>query len=159
LSVNDVVKTFMDHNKFPCANWYLIRNLSGIACLKYAIYAAKEVYELYNSKHPDIKHPRYAIRAARMSLSLDDHIVRDIAARASELAHEESHLVSNKAASLAAHAAAACANAAKTTDLTEIQDYTTATLTYAVDAVKANNMKKRFKFQEKMIAYGLKLVP
>ena len=62
------VKQLLDGGRPDWANWLLSKLLTGGQNIRYAVYAAKQVLEIYEEKYPDDKRPRRAIRAAERCL-------------------------------------------------------------------------------------------
>jgi hypothetical protein len=46
------------------ANWLIVRMMERKQCIYYAIYAAKQILPIYETKYPEDKRPRLAIEAA-----------------------------------------------------------------------------------------------
>ena len=67
------------------ANWLIVRVMTRPQYLRYAIYAAEEVIDIYERKYPKDKRPRKAIEAAKICLKRDskkNHAAADAAAYA-----------------------------------------------------------------------------
>ena len=58
-----------DH--FDYANWLIVRCMTRPQYLRYAIYSAMQVIDVYEAEHPDDKRPRAAINAAKKVLKND----------------------------------------------------------------------------------------
>jgi len=56
-------------NKLDWANWLLSRAMSHTQQIKYAIYAAEQVIEIYEKEYPKDDRPRKAIEAAKAYLN------------------------------------------------------------------------------------------
>jgi hypothetical protein len=52
-------------NKLDWCNWLISRLLTKTDCIRYAIYAAEQVVDIFEKKYPDDKRPREAIDAAK----------------------------------------------------------------------------------------------
>ena len=68
LSVSRVFTRLKQINRLDWANWLIVRLMTHEQQIRYAIYAAEQVIELYEEKYPDDKRPRQAIEAARLCL-------------------------------------------------------------------------------------------
>ena len=62
---NILIKNIISSNNYSFANWYITKKLKKIALVKYAIYAAEQVINIYTKKYPDDKRPQDAIQAAK----------------------------------------------------------------------------------------------
>lgn len=62
------IKLLMSDNYFDWANWLIVRLMTHDQKIKYAIYAAEQVIDIYEKKYPDDKRPREAILAAKKYL-------------------------------------------------------------------------------------------
>jgi len=86
------IEGLMKGDKYDWANWLIVRCLTHKQNIKYAIFAAEQVIDIFKKKYPDDKRPRQAIESARLVLEHDT--------------------AKNRAAADAASAADAAANAA-----------------------------------------------
>ena len=86
------IKELIKIDKLDWANWTIARALNRKDKIRYSVYAAEQVLEIFENKYPDDKRPREAIEAAKMVLKNDT--------------------VENRSAAYAAYAAYAAANAA-----------------------------------------------
>ena len=68
LSVSRVFTRLKQINRLDWANWLIVRLMTHEQQIRYAIYAAEQVIELYEEKYPDDKRPMQAIEAARRYL-------------------------------------------------------------------------------------------
>ena len=89
--------------KMDWANWLVVRLMTHDQQIRYAIFAAEQVINIYEEKYPDDKRPREAIEAAKRYLADKTEGNRQAASTAADAAY---------AAAYAAHAAHAAANAA-----------------------------------------------
>ena len=64
-------------------NWLIVKKMNHGQQIKYAIYAAEQVLNIFEKKYPDDKRPRLAIEAAKKYLKLK---TKDAAADAAEYA-------------------------------------------------------------------------
>ena len=67
-TVEGTVKLLLDgsnENKLNWSNWLIARMLSRKDKIRYAIFAAEQVIEIYEKKYPDDKRPRESIEAAK----------------------------------------------------------------------------------------------
>ena len=105
-----VVEKLMAENKFDWANWLIIRLFDRPQRIKYAIFAAEQVIDIFEKKYPGDKRPRLAIEAAKKVLGEDTEENRDAAILAANAAYTA--YVAIYAADDAADDAADAANAA-----------------------------------------------
>lgn len=66
-----VIQKLMIENRFPWANWLIVRVMARKQYLAYAIFAAEQVIDIYEKKYPNNKMPRQAIEAAKAVLEND----------------------------------------------------------------------------------------
>ena len=125
------------------AGWGIVRVMNRQDCLRYAVYAAKQVLEIFERKYPKDKRPRNAIEAAMRVLKNDTEQNRTAAAYAAYAA-----AYASSAAAYAASAASAAASAAA-------YDAAAAVSAAAVDAADAATRKKTCL---KILKYGRKLL-
>jgi hypothetical protein len=93
--------------KLDWANWLIARLLNRKNRIRYAIFAAEQVLEIFEKKYPADKRPRKAIEAAKAVLKKNNKANRDAADAAADAAYAAAY-----AASKAAYAADAAAYAA-----------------------------------------------
>jgi hypothetical protein len=140
-----------DHNDW--ANWLLVRFMTHEQKVKYAIFAAEQVIDIYEKKYPGDDRPRKAIEAARNYLkdkSLKNKNAAATAAYAADAAADAAAAYAADAAATAAYAADAAADAA----------YAAATAAYAADAAAdaADAAATRKEMQNKILGYGIGLL-
>ncbi len=75
----DVMDALLAENKLDLANWLIVRLLSPEDRVRYAIFAAEHVLDIYEKSYPDDKRPRVAIEKAREVLEKPDRETRDSA--------------------------------------------------------------------------------
>jgi hypothetical protein len=63
-----VLEKLVLENKLEWANWTIVRVMKRKQNIEYAIYAAEQVIDNFEQKHPDDKRPREAIEAAKLVL-------------------------------------------------------------------------------------------
>jgi hypothetical protein len=132
--------------KLDWANWLIVRLLNHKNRIRYAVYAAEQVVEIFEKKHPDDKRPRKAIEAAKAVSKKNNEVNRDAATDAAAHAAANATHAAAHAAANAAYAAVDAANAARAA-------YTAA---YAADAAYSEDAADAAT-KEKIIRYGLKL--
>ena len=138
--VRTVFAVLLKEKKLDWANWLVARLLNRKDRIRYAIYAAEQVIEIFEKKYPDDNRPRKAIEAAKAVLKKNNKANRDAA----------------DAAEMTANAAVYAADAAEMTANAAVYAAANAAAVYAADAAYAaaaekNEMKKR------IVLYGLKL--
>jgi hypothetical protein len=111
-----VVKALIADDKLDWANWLIVRIMDYADYVRYAVYAAEQVIELYEKKYPDDKRPREAIEAAKKCIdnpSKENNAAAYAAyAAANAAANAAAYAAANAAAYAAANAAAYAAYAA-----------------------------------------------
>ena len=60
-----LVEVLIKEKRLQWANWLLPRIMNKIQCVKYAVFAAEQVIDIFEKKCPDDKRPREAIEAAK----------------------------------------------------------------------------------------------
>ena len=66
-AISEILKT--DHaQRLNWSNWLISRSLSKEDCIRYAVYAAEQVIDIFEKKYPEDKRPREANRAAKVYL-------------------------------------------------------------------------------------------
>ena len=135
----EVLKTAIKINELDWANWLIIRCMVYKQYVSYAVYAAKQVIDIYEKKYPNDKRPREAIEAAKKCIknpSKENNAVAK-AAKAADAAD----------AAYAAAYAADAADAAYAAKAAKAADAAADAYTYA---------KKEMKL--KILKYGIKLL-
>jgi len=61
----DFIKKLMSEDRFPDANWLIVRIMNKKQKVQYAVFAAEQVLDIYEKKYPNNKAPRLAIEAAK----------------------------------------------------------------------------------------------
>ena len=65
LEPKDVIEKLIEAGKLQWGNWYITRIMTHTELVKYAVFAAEQVIEIFEKKHPNDKRPRAAIEAAK----------------------------------------------------------------------------------------------
>ena len=113
--VIDILNSLVSENKLNWANWLIVRCLTRKQKIQYAIFAAEQVIETYEKKHPDDERPRKAIEAAKeysKTPSVENKFAAASASAAASDAAYDAAYAAASAAYAAAHAAYAAADAA-----------------------------------------------
>jgi hypothetical protein len=108
----EAIDWLLEIKRYDWLNWFLTRNFNKKQNVKYAIYAASQVIDIYEKESPEDKRPRQAIEAAKAWLKNPTKRNRKAASAASEAARAASAAAS-EAASWAASWAASAARAAR----------------------------------------------
>ena len=148
-----IIKLFIVNKEhLNWANWLIVRIMSRKQYLQYAVYAAEQVIDIYEKRHPKDKRPREAIEAAKKCIDEDSVENRNAAyAAAADAAYAAADAYA--AAAYAAYAAAAAAaDAAYAADAAAAY----AAAAYAADAYAADAAKKEK--QIKILNYGITLL-
>ena len=99
-----ITDTLLKEDRFNDANWLLTKLMNKSQCVKYAIFAAKQVLGVFEKKHPNDKRPRKAIEAA-------ENYLKDPSENNKKAAANAAHAAANAATYAAANAAYAAADA------------------------------------------------
>jgi hypothetical protein len=156
-------------NKLSWSIWLIARMLSRKDEIRYAIFAAEQVIEIFEKQYPDDKRPRNAIEAAKKVLKNPSLKNKNAAANAyaaavnAAAAANAAYTVAaaNAAYAAAANAACAAANAAyaAAVNAAAANAYAAAAAAYAAAAnaaCAAANAAAEMKL--KIIRYGLSLI-
>ena len=169
---DDVVLQWTDDklNKYRWCNWLLSRILPKDEKIKYAIYSAKLVIDIFEKKYPNDNRPRKAIEAAELYLEgkVTKEQIEDAAAAAYAAAYAAASIAfaAANAAKYAAYAAAcAAANAAKYAAYAAKYAAYAADVAYTAACAAANyaadaaaNYADRKEIFKSIITYGLTLI-
>ena len=160
---NDAQIRKLAKKDYSWANWLLVRIMTYKQYVSYAVFAAKQVIDIYEKKYPNDKRPRVAIKAAKKCIknptkknkaAADAAAAAAAYAAASYAAYAASYAAyaaaSYSAASYAAYAAAYAADAADAADDAAYAADAADDAAYAADAHK--------EMQTKILNYGLKLI-
>jgi hypothetical protein len=140
----DVVKQCMKDGDLKSANRGIVKLMTYKQYVRYAVYAAKQVIDIYERKHPDDKRPRKAIQAVQKCIKNPSKKNKRAAYAAAYAAY-----AAYAAAAAAANAAYAAADAANAVV------YAAAAANAAVYA--ANSAAKK-EMRIKILKYGLRLL-
>ena len=168
IAVSALAEKLMLTPKFSWTNWLVINNLSKEQSIKYAVFAARQVLDIYEEEYPADQRPREAIEATegylkeylRCSSKKTAHAAyafRVVIGTAAHKAHAAAHEA--YAAAYASHVAYAAAYAAYTAIETIDGAVSMAiyiTITEAVDAVV--DAAGKLKLEESILRYGLGLL-
>jgi hypothetical protein len=165
-----VLNVLLKDHKINYANWVVSRLMTRKQRIKYAIFAAAPVLEIYEKEYPNNEGPRAAIEAAQKVLEKDSKTNRDAAyfaainasyaasiATEAAATHAPSTYVAAYAAANAAYAAASAARAA--TIATEAA--ATGAASAATDAARAYAVYTygdAAAIETKIILFGIKLL-
>jgi len=110
-TVEGTVEKLLAEKKYQWANWLMPRMLPKIDAVRYAVFAAEQAIDIFESKYPDNKRPRAAIDAAKAWIANPSAAAAMAAAKAADAAADADRAAA-WAAARAADAAAAAAWAA-----------------------------------------------
>jgi len=82
IGVKELCTLLVNENKLDWCNWLVSRSLTRMDCIRYAIYAAEQVIDIFEKKYPDDKRPREAIEAAKKYLKNPSKKNKDAASAA-----------------------------------------------------------------------------
>ena len=71
-----VLRSLIKEGKLDWAHWTICRVFNRKQKIRYAIYAAEQVIDLYEKEYPDDKRPRNAIESAKAVLKSDTAVTR-----------------------------------------------------------------------------------
>ena len=150
LEGKEFVEKLIASDKLDWGHWLIVRLMDHANVVRYVIFAAEQVIEIYENKYPDDNRPRKAIEAARAYL-----------ANPSDENKKATHAAA--AAAHAAYAAAAAADAAYAADAAAAAAYAAADAAHAAadaahaaDAAAADAARKEIKIR--ILNYGLTLI-
>jgi hypothetical protein len=141
-------------NRFNDANWLITKILTKKLCLKYAIYAAKKILNIFEEKYPKDARPRKAIQAAEKYLKNPTQKNKNAAYAAVDAANVAANVAADAAAAAAAAAAAVAAYAAAAADVVVYA----AAAAVVVYAAAAADVAADAELKTKIIKYGIKLI-
>ena len=95
----EIVRKLMKENRLTWANWAMARIMTYKQYVSYAVYAAKQVINLFEKKYPNDKRPRQAIEAAKKCITEPTKKNRD--ADAAYAAYDAAHAAVHVAADAA----------------------------------------------------------
>ena len=90
LESTDFIEKLIELKKLQWANWLTVRVLCKIDNVKYAVYAAEHVIDIFEKEYPDDDRPRKAIKAAKAYIANPRQKTRDAAQSAAQSAAEAS---------------------------------------------------------------------
>ena len=149
LETVDQIKKLADY-RFAWANWLIVRVMDYKLYVSYAVFAAEQVIDIYEKKHPEDKRPRKAIEAAKKC-------IKDPSEKNKRAAVAAADAAAYAYADVAAYAAYATAYADAAADAAAYAYAADAAYTAAV-AYAADAYAARKELQEKIINYGLELL-
>lgn len=141
-----------DQELLEWANWLIVRMLTRMGKIKYAIFAAEMVLDIYEKKYPDDDKPRLAIEAAKSYESNPSKKTRTDAAKAAAKAAGYATAAAGYAAAAAGYAAKAAGYAAAA------NAYSSAYATNASAYAAAAHGQATGKMKTKILKYGLTLI-
>ena len=149
----EFIAKLMENNRFSDANWLITKLFDKMQSVKYAIFAAEQVLDIYEKKYPDDDRPRLAIEAAKKYLknpnaktakTADARAAADAAYAAADAAYAAYAAYARAADARAAYAAAAraayaadAAYAAYAAYADDARAAVAADAAYAADAARA----------------------
>ena len=161
---DDVVLQWTDDklDKYRWCNWLFSRILPKDENIKYAIYSARLVIDIFEKKYPNDNRPRKAIEAAELYLEgkVTKEQIRDAAngAAIAAAANYAVYAAAYAAANYAVYAAAAAANAAYAAANYAYAAYAAANAVYAAANYAAAVDADRKEMFKSIITYGLTLI-
>ena len=162
-----LLEALLADDKFPWANWGIVRVMPSQQSVAYAIYAAEQVFDCYEKVYPNDFRIRHAIEIARryLVISIDGSptttkaISRSAtrAAEAAAVAAEAAAQAAAQAATRAAEAAAwAAAQAAAGADAQDAAEAAARAASKDAKAPERHNAHRAM--QQRLLDYGIKLL-
>jgi len=148
-------KRFIKAKRSSDINWFLSRKLKRKDKIRYAVFAAECVIDIYEKKHPDEHRPRKAIEAAKKVVEKDTKQNRYAAAAAADAAVDAANAAYAADAANAAAAAYAAADAADAAAYAAAYAYAANAAANAANAYAADAKNEMYK---KIVSYGIKLL-
>jgi hypothetical protein len=146
-----VIKSLISEDKLEWANWTICRVFDYKQRVQYAVFAAEQVIDIFEKKHPADKRPRLAIEAAKKCIDDPSKENRKaaayVAAYAARAAADAAYAAN---AAYAARAAACAADAAYAANA--------AYAASAADAAAYVAANAKDKIKKKILEYGLDLL-
>ena len=144
-------------------NWIIARVLNRENKIRYAIFAAKQVVNIFEGKHPEDRRPRMTIEAAEKYINAPTYVYSAAAANVAYSAYSaysayaSANASADAQAAYSAYSAYASANAA---DANASAADAYASVNASADAYSAYSSANaaKEKLQRKIIAYGLTLI-
>jgi hypothetical protein len=96
LKTTKVINLLIKSEKLLLANWLIIRVLPEIDRVRYAVFAAEQVIDIFEKKYPEDDRPRKAIEAAKAYINNQSEETRKKAESASYAAQKASELAAEK---------------------------------------------------------------
>ena len=159
--ISALLHALLESNHTAWANWLIVRLMAHKQKAQYAVFAAEQVLNLFETKYPDDNRPRLAIESVKAWIEKPSVKATKPQAAAAYAAAGAAEAAANAAAAYAAGAAeaAACAAACAACDAT----YAVACAAYAAAHAAAANAAcaadaARRTLQLKIINYGLTLL-
>jgi len=149
-SIN-VLQKLIEQKHLDWANWLIVRTMDRTQRLKYSVFAAEQVIDIFENKYPLDKRPRLAIEATKKVLEEDTKENRSAAYAAAYVTADTAY--TDYAVASAANAAADAVYAAA--DAASAADAAYAAASAAADAVYAAS---KIEMQLKILNYGLELL-
>jgi hypothetical protein len=156
-AVTEILKTNHDH-KQHWSNWLISHSLSKMDRIRYAVYAAEQVIDIFEKKYPKDKRPREAIQAVKRYIKNPTEENKERckdASYASWTAYSEAAATSRAVGNWATISATCAANAIYDAATSCTAPWACWAYSAASDASWASDT---FKELEKIIKYGLKLL-
>ncbi len=161
--------------RYLWANWFIVRVMTYKQYVSYAIFAAEQVIDVYEKRHPDDKGPRQAIEAARRCIKNPSKENKGATVAASHAAADAAAAAAYAAAADADDAADAAWAAGDADDAADAADAAAAAAAYAaahaadaaaygvVDAAydaaqAASALGGEAVTEKKVLQYGIKLL-
>ncbi|MFH1640494.1 MAG: putative immunity protein, partial [Candidatus Omnitrophota bacterium] len=151
----EVLRLLIKQKKYDWANWTIVRVMDYKQYVSYAVYAAKQVIDIYEKEYPDDKRPRQAIEAANKCIKNPSKKNKDAALAAEYAAYAAN--AANAAYAAAANAANAAAYAAYAANV-EYAANAAAYAAFAAYAAAAYAANAKKELQLKILQYGIKLL-
>jgi len=165
-SIDELFNNAIKDERFSDTNWVISRKLKRKDKIRYAVFAAKQVIDIYEEKYPDDNRPRKAIEAAERCIEKDIKNNRAAAAdaayayAAADAAYADAaYAAYADAAAAAAYTAAAAADAAYAYAYAAAAYAAADAAAYAyADAAYVSNDVIKKEMYVKILTYGFELL-
>ena len=155
-----IIDLLIKDDRLEWANWTIARALSGENRIRYAIFAAEQVIDIFERKYPKDDRPRKAIEAAKAVLKNDNEKTKSAAAESAESAGFAAWSATSAARSAGFAAEFAARSVARSAESARSAAWSTAesaglaawSATWSAESAAESAMK------EKIIRYGVGLL-
>ena len=154
----EVLKELIRQDILEDAGWLIVRVMNYKQYVSYAVFAAEQVIDIFENKHPDDKRPREAIEAAKACVDDPSDENKEIARKVAYAASDTAYYAAYYAAYAAtAYASAAYASTVSTAANAAANDAANASANAYANANASTAYAKK-EMRLKILNYGLELL-